>query len=337
MKLPWIAALLVLSLCSCSTYQPLKDKHLYSGPRHASQGPGVTVTYFGNTTILISDGTTNLLVDGFFSRPGALRTLFWTIEPNKRIIQKQLTAGKIERLDAVLVGHAHHDHALDSAIVAKETGAVVVGPHAYEFIHRGAGTKANQERLVVVPCDGLTKPFGKFTVRFRRSAHANPHNIVHRSVMGDIHADVRPPTRFTNYQCGEVFALHIRHTHGQIAITTTAGASKGQFAGLDADVVMLGVGVLGKEPKYAQDLYWKETVGALHPHTVIPVHWDAFTSKLRKDLRAPGLTVIDEVKKAMAVVQSHRTKEAVMVMNLRDSFRLRNGVIQPSLEEGRRQ
>lgn len=336
MKLPCLTASLALSLCSCSTYQPLKDKGLYSGPKHATPGEGVKVTYFGNTTILISDGTTHLLVDGFFSRPGPLRTLLWTIKPDQRIIREQLDKGEIKRLDAVLVGHSHYDHALDSAVVAKETGAVAVGPHAYEFIHRGAGQDADQKGLIVVPCNGGSEKFGKFTVTFRRSAHVGPHTHVHHMVMGDIHTPVRPPTRFTNYQCGEVFALHIAHPHGKIAITTTAGASMGQFAGLRADVVMLGVGLLGKEPEDAQTRYWEETVGTLQPHTVIPVHWDSFTRKLRKDLRAPSLKLVDEVEKAMAVVQKYRMKEQdVMVMNLRDSFRLRNGVIQPAVTEGR--
>ena len=46
------------------------------------------------------------------------------------------------------------------------------------------------------------------------------------------------------------------------------------------------------------------------------------------------LKLIDDVEKAMAVVQKHRSNtQYVMVMNLRDSFRLRNGVIQHAVAE----
>lgn len=325
-----LIALLALTLGACSTYQPLKDKSLYSGARRAPAGSGVKVTYFGVTTILISDGKTHLLVDGFFSRPGPVQSLLGNIGPNKRIIKKQLEAAGIKRLDAVLVGHSHHDHALDSAIVAKETGAVVVGTRSYRFIHRGAGKDADQDGLVVVPDEGRVHSFGDFTITFVKSAHVNPHTKIHAKVMDHIHAPVVPPTPVTSYQCGDVYALHIAHKrHGRIAVTTTAGASARQFDGLDAEVVMLGVGLLGKEPVELQNKYWRETVGALRPHTVIPVHWDSFTAKLHKNLRAPSLKKIDDVEKAMDVVKKHRTKkQAMWVMNLRDSFLLKDRRIQ---------
>ena len=107
-----------LMLASCASYQPLKDIQLYHGPMRAPSGPGISVTYFGNTTILVSDGETKLLVDGFFSRPNALRVARGRVQPDPAIIAEQLALGGVGRVTALLVGHSHYDHALDAPIVA---------------------------------------------------------------------------------------------------------------------------------------------------------------------------------------------------------------------------
>ncbi|MEQ1862672.1 MAG: MBL fold metallo-hydrolase [Chthoniobacteraceae bacterium] len=328
MKLPTISTLLAITLCSCSTYHPLKDDALYPTPLHATSGRGVTVTFLGNTTILISDGTTRLLVDGFFSRPGAFKTLFGRIGPDEKIIGKQLCLAGITKLDALLIGHSHHDHALDAPEVTRRTHAVAMGSTSYRFIHEGAGL--DDRSLIVVPSTGAQRRFGKFTVTFRPSKHVSSHWRSQEKVEGSIDSAVRPPTRYSDYNHGDVFALHIAHPDGTLAITTTAGAKKGQFKGLKADVVLLGVGLLAKEPAATQDDYWRESVSALRPHTVIPVHWDAFTRKLDAGLAPPPFTIIDDVNGAMTIVKNKGKTEGrtVRVMDLRDSFRLRNGVMQ---------
>ena len=42
----------------------------------------LTATWFGTSTLLFSDGTTDWMVDGWFSRPGPLRLVAGTIEPD---------------------------------------------------------------------------------------------------------------------------------------------------------------------------------------------------------------------------------------------------------------
>jgi hypothetical protein len=149
-------------------------------------------------------------------------------------------------------------------------------------------------------------------------------------VEGHITAEVRPPTRYSSYKCGDVFALHIAHPHGNIAITTTAGAKQGQFYDLKADVVLLGIGLLAKEPAEKQDFYWREAVGTVNPHTVIPIHWDAFTRKLDQGLKPTSLLLIDDIGMAVGIAKSKAAAagRTMRVMNLRDSFLLRDGVIQ---------
>lgn len=81
----------------------------------------------GVSTLLVRDGETALLTDGFFSRPGLLEVGLGKIRPSASRIDDSLRRAGIERLAAVLPVHTHSDHVLDSAVVAERTGAVMVG------------------------------------------------------------------------------------------------------------------------------------------------------------------------------------------------------------------
>ena len=212
----------------------------------------------------------------------------------------------------------------------------MIGSESYAKAHEGAGGPASSVPLESVPVTGYQRRVGKFTLRFRLSEHISPHLPGQEKMTGQIIAPVLTPAPATDYKHGDVFVLHIEHPHGRIAITTTAGARRGQFDGLRADVVMLAVGLLAKETAQRQNFYWNETVEALDPHTVIPVHWDNFTTKLdphaklTTNLRATPLTFLDNTREAMTFVKRRANGRKVWVMGLRDSFALRHGVILPS-------
>ena len=98
----------------------------YAKPAEAGQA--LTVTWFGVTTLLIDDGVTQILIDGYFSRPSLLDiALERAIEPDQAAIEGMLDRFEINRLKAVIPVHSHFDHALDSAEVAKQTGAQLMG------------------------------------------------------------------------------------------------------------------------------------------------------------------------------------------------------------------
>ena len=86
------------------------------------------VTFLGVSTLLFDDGEHALLADGFFSRPSLLRVGLRTLAPDEARIDAAL--GRLDldgRLRAVLPVHTHFDHVMDSAVVARRTGAVLVG------------------------------------------------------------------------------------------------------------------------------------------------------------------------------------------------------------------
>ena len=103
-------------------------------------GPGgLSVTFLGVSTLLLDDGTSALMTDGFFSRPGLGRVALGTIAPEIERIDACLPRAGIDRLEAVLPVHSHFDHVMDSAVVAARTGATLVGGASTANVGRGLG------------------------------------------------------------------------------------------------------------------------------------------------------------------------------------------------------
>ena len=51
-----------------------------------------------------------------------------------------------------------------------------------------------------------------------------------------------------------------------------------------ADTLLLGISGLGKEDEAFHDAFYRETVAAVQPKRVIPVHWDNFFAPLKAPL-----------------------------------------------------
>ena len=262
-------------------------------PPDASGTEVVRVKYLGNSTLYITDGETSLLVDGFVSRPGIFRTKKLLIEPNPQVIDKELAFAGIERIDAILVGHTHYDHALDAPYIAEKFGTVVMGSKDYGNIHRGyaksKGLLTGMGSFDEVPDCGKQRSFGDFVVTFVQSDHVESRGgrfkKEQKKLHGRIESEVAFPAKMESFQCGKVFAIHIAHRNANIAVTTSAGAKEGQWKGLKADVVFLGIGLLDTAEESKKIGYWERAVTPLDVKAVIPIHWDNFFIKLRKGKR----------------------------------------------------
>ena len=105
----------------------LKDyEHYFDAPAAKPQSP-LTVTWQRVTTLLIDDGASAVMTDGFFSRPGLLEVGLRRLSPSAPRIHGCLTRLGVDRLAAVLPVHTYFDDAMDSVVVAERTGAGVVG------------------------------------------------------------------------------------------------------------------------------------------------------------------------------------------------------------------
>ena len=239
-----------------------------------------TVTWLGVSTLLVRDGATALLTDGFFSRPGLLDVGLGRIRPSLPRIDESLQRAGIDQLAAVLPVHTHFDHVMDSAVVAERTGAVVVGGESAANVARGQGLP--DSRIVVAePAAGID--FGDFGVTLIESEHCPPDRFP-----GTITEPIVPPVRTTAYRCGEAWStlIHHRPSGRRLLIQGSAGFRPRALEGQRAEVAYLGVGQLGVQPVGYIEQYWDETVRMVGARTVVLIHWDDFFRPLTAPLRA---------------------------------------------------
>ena len=118
----------------------------YLLPATNTNSPALRVVFLGVSTLLLDDGETAILTDGFFTRPRKLQ-LLGKIEPDRELIGRLLERAGISRLAAVIAVHSHYDHAMDSPEVAQRTGALLIGSSSTANIGRGAGMAEDRLRI----------------------------------------------------------------------------------------------------------------------------------------------------------------------------------------------
>ena len=246
----------------------------------AESGAPLTVTWLGVSTLLLDDGSSTLMTDGYFSRPSLAQVALGKVSPSPARVDGCLARLQLTRLEAVIPVHTHIDHALDSALVADRTGARLVGGESAANVGRGYGLAADR---LVVAVSGEPIRLGAFDITLIKSRHSDPDRFP-----GEITAPVITPVRASAYRCGESWStlVHHRPSDRRLLIQGSAGFVKGSLAGHRADVVYLGVGQLGIQAEpYLVD-YWTETVRTVGARRVVLVHWDDFFRPLSEPLRA---------------------------------------------------
>jgi L-ascorbate metabolism protein UlaG (beta-lactamase superfamily) len=269
----------------------------FDDPAATADSP-VTVTWAGVTTLLVDDGESALMTDGFFSRPTLAAVGTRRISPSPPRIDGCLARLGVTALDAVMPVHTHFDHAMDSAFVAERTGAKVVGGTSAAHLGRGHGLP--DDRVVVaIPGEPITLGAKEnWEVTLIEGHHCPPDRFP-----GRITAPVVPPVKTSAYKSGEAWSTVIRHvpTDRRMLVVGSAGYVAGALQGQHADVVYLGVGQLGLQPEQYLVDYWTETVRTVRARRVVLIHWDDFFRPLHQPVRALPY-VADDLDVSMRVL-----------------------------------
>jgi L-ascorbate metabolism protein UlaG (beta-lactamase superfamily) len=251
----------------------------------------VTVRWSGTATLVFSDDETTWMTDGWFSRPGPFALAFGKIAPDVRAIERGLASNELvgdHSLAVVFPLHSHYDHAMDAPEVARRTGAMLVGSESTANI--GYGWKDLDPRRIRVVRDRERLQVGKFAITPIASRHFEfPNERTRESGLGDpdIRAPVVPPVRQSAYKVGVAWVLHVVHPNGSWLVVGSAGYLPGALAGVHADTVFLGVGGLGAQSEAYREAYWHETIDAVRPSRIIPIHWDSLTASTEDELHGP--------------------------------------------------
>lgn len=237
----------------------------------------VTVRFFGTSSMLFSDGETNVMIDGWFTRPSTIQSTLAKIQPDAAAIERGLARLGNPIVAVLVVGHSHMDHAMDAAEVARRTEALLVGSDSTANIGRGGGLPEEQIKVVN---GGETLQFGEFAVTMIRTRHlvpACPLLQVGEGTPTTIDEPLIPPVSSYSYREGKTYSILIEHPTGTALIQASPGFEEGSLDGIDVDTVYLGVGFLASQSIDYQDALWREVVTATHPESIYLIHWDGFS------------------------------------------------------------
>lgn len=214
-----------------------------------------------------------MLLDPFLTRPSLLRTATMPLEPTPDLWYHRIPP----RVDAVLVGHSHYDHLMDAPIIARLTGAMIVGSASTAAFARAAGVA--EDRIVVVPPDGRELTIGDATIRFVPSLHGR---IVAGRVPfpGEVAGVPHLPARLWDYRMGGAFGVRVTLDGVRVYHNGSADLIDAEIEGSPADVLL--VGLAGRQG--TRD-YLSRLVRLLSPGLVVPTHHDAFFAPLEAGAR----------------------------------------------------
>lgn len=133
-----VVSALLVTACGAPAANIDDYNDYYLSQSHGEPKDGtIKVTWFGTTMLLFDDGETQLLIDGFLSRPTLKQVIKGPIQTDKALVDAVLSQFKVNRLKAMFVAHSHYDHAFDIAYIIQQTGARLHGSESTLNIGRG--------------------------------------------------------------------------------------------------------------------------------------------------------------------------------------------------------
>ena len=232
----------------------------------------VTATWLGVTTLLFDDGETQILIDGFISRPSLFESL--TKRPvtyDAPMINYVMNEYRMHRLAAIIPAHSHYDHAMDAGAIANRSSASILGSATTANIARGAGVPEDQ---IVVATSGTPYGFGDFTVTLVPSVHAPIGLRGEVPLAGTVDEPLELPAPITAWREGGSYSIVVSHPQGTTIVQGSAGYREGALDDTQADVVMLGVGLLESLGRDYAERYWQALVTSTGATRVFPVHFE---------------------------------------------------------------
>ena len=253
----------------------LTDVELRPAPVAAQRSDSVTATWLGVSTLLFDDGDTQILIDGFISRPTLSEILLQRpVDSAAAMIDYTLNEYRMSRLAAIIPVHSHFDHAMDIGAIANRSSASILGSESTANIARGAGVPEDQ---VIIVSDGAEYSFGDFSVKLIESVHGPVGWRGQIPLAGSIDEPLVLPAPVVAWRAGRSYSIVIAHPLGTTVVQGSTGFIEGALDQVQADVVMLGVALLeGLGRDYAQ-AYWQELVTATGAQLVFTIHFDDYT------------------------------------------------------------
>src|SRR5678815_356462 len=195
------AAVLVSALAAFLGCRPQIAGRSTAFPR-----PGaVTLRYLGTAGWQLSSGDHTLLMDPYLTRIATGTADVAPLLPNEEAVARWTPSS----VDAIVVGHSHFDHVLDVPLIARRTGARVLGTPTTAHLLRASGVPESQ---AIVVHGGEAIDVGAFRIRPVRARHS-----LNGIPSKEIPADVKLPMLASGY--GEGGTLQYGVEAGPVSYT----------------------------------------------------------------------------------------------------------------------
>jgi len=240
------------------------------------------LTHFGAAGWSITDGTTTVLLDPYFSRvrfkgrpygapdaatvPGDTRPVVdYTEAPathDTATVDRHVT-----RADFILLSHSHFNHAMDAPYIARKTGGTVIGTESTANIARTGGVPDAQ---IITARGGEDFEFGRLSLKVIPSLHSALSGK-HYWSSGTIPRDAKTPLRLKDYIEGGMLAYLVRLGGWQVLLFGGMNYIEREVAGLRPDVALIAA---AKPRREIHDYTGRLLRALARPRVVIATHWD---------------------------------------------------------------
>lgn len=240
-----------------------EDLYVRSAPR----GGAIRVTWLGTAGFAIEHEQHVLLLDPYLTRASLSRCLLAPLRADPALAPRW-----VPRADAIVLSHTHFDHALDTPLIARQTGARVFGSRSAMHLCRSHGLPEPQLECVEPRAGGAPHEaeVGPFRLRFWPSAHSAL--VLGRVPFpGDIADCTDLPLRAEGYRCGAVFGLEIEVAGRRLF---HVGSAELVERGWRLGAIDLALACVAGWT--ATDRYPERLLAALSPGAVLLHHWDNF-------------------------------------------------------------
>lgn len=123
-----------------------------------------------------------------------------------------------------------------------------------------------------------------------------------------IEKPLKQPATNADYAMGGNFDFLIEHRKATILVKGSANYIPGALNGLDVDALFIGSAQLGMQSKQFQKTFIEESIKAVSPEIIVPLHWDSFITpwvkgnltfnpKIVDDSPAKGLELLSDYAK----------------------------------------
>lgn len=301
----------------------LNNFHQWFAPEQniTPSSQNLSVKFFGVSTLLFDDGKSQILIDGFFSRPSLSQVAFQKISTDEAIINQVIQSEQLTRLDGILVTHSHYDHTLDiGALGQKLPQTKIIGSSSTLNIALGGNVKPKQLQLAQA---FQSFELGRYKITPIPSQHTPP-TAVNNDLGEEIRQPLRQPARFFEFKEGGSFDYLIEHDGLKILVKASTGAIPKQFQNLNADILFLGIAQLAKQTPEFQKQYLTETIDQLNPSQIIPIHWDNFFNPLTEPLELLP-NIADKAPQSLELVIQHAESQnrKITILNTPSAFSLK--------------